>query len=96
MEYRVNEGVLALVDEFSIFVKGGSLGTAPTLSGLPGSIRSDAVTAKGGFCGILYIVVIACFEVLCPDYSTRRAWLRGPIQHSASPCAVLWAQDHGL
>ena len=72
MEYRVNESVMVL-DEFRLFVKGGSLGTAPTLSGLPGSIRSDAVTAKGGFCGILHIVFIASFEVLCAGYSTRRA-----------------------
>ena len=46
VEYRVNES-LALVDEFSLFVKGGTLGVSPTLSGLPGSISSEAVTAKG-------------------------------------------------
>lgn len=47
MEYRVNESVLALVDEFDLFVKGGSLGIDPTLSGLPGSLTSVAVTARG-------------------------------------------------
>ena len=47
VEYHVNES-LALVDEFSLFVKGGSLGVSPTLYyGLPGSISSEAVTAKG-------------------------------------------------
>ena len=47
MEYRVNESVLALVEEFHLFVKGGSLGVSPTLSGLPGSLGSEAVTARG-------------------------------------------------
>ena len=53
MEYRVNESVQALVNEFGLFVKGGSLNVEPTLSGLPGSISSVAVTARGGFCGVL-------------------------------------------
>ena len=48
MEYRVNESVQALVNEFGLFVKGGSLNVEPTLSGLPGSISSVAVTARGG------------------------------------------------
>ena len=44
----------------------------------------------------MYIVVIACFEVLRAEYSTRRAWSRGPIQHEAKPSAVVWGQDYGL
>ena len=47
MEYRVNESFSALVEEFDLFVKGGSLGVSPTLSGLPGSLGSEAVTARG-------------------------------------------------
>ena len=47
MEYRTNESVLALVEEFNLFVKGGSLGVSPTLSGLPGSLSSTALTARG-------------------------------------------------
>ena len=47
VEYHVNESVLALVSEFYLFVKGGSLGVSPTLSGLPGSLSSVAVTARG-------------------------------------------------
>ena len=47
VEYRVNESVLALVEEFDLFVKGGSLGVSPTLPGLPGSLSSTAVTARG-------------------------------------------------
>ena len=43
----MNESVLALVDEFNLFVKGGSLGFSPTLPGLPGSLDSAAVTARG-------------------------------------------------
>ena len=56
MEYHVNESVQALVDEFSLFVKGGLLGVDPTLSGLPGSISSVAVTARGGFCSVLHCI----------------------------------------
>ena len=48
-EYRTNESVLALVDDFQLFVKGGSLGVAPTLSGLPGSLTAESVTALGEF-----------------------------------------------
>ena len=51
MEYHVDESVLALVGNFSLFVKGGSLGIAPTLSGLPGSIGNVAITARGELCG---------------------------------------------
>ncbi len=39
---------------------------------------------------------IARFEVLCAEYSTRRVWSRGPIQHEAKPSAVLRARDHVL
>ena len=49
MEYQVNESVPNLVEEFDLFIKGGSLGVAPTLPGLPGSISSVADTAKGEF-----------------------------------------------
>ena len=45
----MNESVLALVGEFSLFVKGASLSINATLSGLPGSLNSDAVTAQGEF-----------------------------------------------
>ena len=48
-EYRNNESVLALVDDFQLFVKGESLGVAPTLSGLPGSLVAESVTALGEF-----------------------------------------------
>ena len=51
MEYHVNESDMVLVDEFSLFVKGESLGVEPTLPGLPGTIGSVAVTAKGWFYG---------------------------------------------
>ena len=43
----MNENILAIVDEFHLFVKGGSLGVYATLSGLPGSLSSTAVTARG-------------------------------------------------
>ena len=43
----MNESVLALVDEFHLFVKGASLGVSPTLPGLPGSLSDVAVTARG-------------------------------------------------
>ena len=46
-EYRTNETVLALVDEFKLFVKGESLGVTSTLPGLPGSLASTAITATG-------------------------------------------------
>ena len=46
MEYHVNESVF-VVEEFDLFVKGASLGVSPTLSGLPGSLGSTAVTARG-------------------------------------------------
>ena len=46
-EYRTNETVLVLVDEFKFFVKGESLGVASTLPGLPGSLASTAITATG-------------------------------------------------
>ena len=45
----MNESTIALVQEFGFFVKGGSLGVAPTLAGLPGSISSVAHTAKCEF-----------------------------------------------
>jgi len=47
VEYRTNESVLALVEDFKMFVKGETLGVQPTLPGLPGSISSVAVTARG-------------------------------------------------
>ena len=47
VEYYTNESVLALVQEFRMFVKGETLGVQPILSGLPGSIGSVAVTARG-------------------------------------------------
>ena len=49
MEYRTNETVLTVVDEFKLFVKGESLGVASTLSGLPGSLASTAITATGEY-----------------------------------------------
>ena len=51
MEHHVNEDDIVLVEEFHLFVKGGSLGVAPTLPELPGSINSVAVTAKCELCG---------------------------------------------
>ena len=53
MEYHVNESVPALRDKFKLFVKGGSLGVDPTLSGLPGSLSSVNITARGELCGTL-------------------------------------------
>ena len=46
-EYRLNESVLAFVDEFKMFVKGGSLGVRSTPGGLPGSLDSVDITARG-------------------------------------------------
>jgi len=37
----------ALVEEFALFVKGGSLGVNPTLSRLPASLGSTTATARG-------------------------------------------------
>ena len=47
VDYRVNESVLALVQEFKFFVKGESLGIDPFLAGLPGRIMSMDVTTRG-------------------------------------------------
>ena len=57
MEYHVNESVLAIVEEFDLFIKGGSLGVAPTLPGLPGSISNVADTAKGMVYSALWCIV---------------------------------------
>ena len=58
MVYHVNESALALGGEFSLFVKGGSLGVAPTLSGLPGSIIHHISARRcGELCGALQHIV---------------------------------------
>ena len=56
MEYHINESVPTLVQDFDFFVKGGSLGVAPILPSLPGSISSFADTAKGELHGALQCV----------------------------------------
>ena len=56
MEYHIKEDALTLVQEFDLFVKGGSLGVVPTLPGLPGSINSVADTARGKLHGALQCV----------------------------------------
>ena len=50
---------LPLVVEFSLFVKGGSLGIAPTLSELSGEIRRQYYEA-GELCGALQHTIKSC------------------------------------
>jgi len=72
VEYHVNESDLVLVDEFSLFVKGGSLNVEPTLPGLPGSIRSVAVTAKGGLDGSIICPATPYHPFIASDMYVKR------------------------
>ena len=72
MEYHVNESDLVLIGEFSLFVKGESLNVEPTLSGLPGSIRSVAVTAKGGLDGSIICSVTPYHQFVASDMYVKR------------------------
>ena len=72
MEYHVNESDLVLVGEFSLFVKGESLNVEPTLPGLPGSIRSVAVTAKGGLDGSIICSATPYHQFVASDMYVKR------------------------